>query len=68
MLLIIVVFGKLFLQCRKLNIWRRKPFYETYKDRPELSTLLREKKEYESLLRDFTFRVLCAQIQISDMH
>lgn len=35
-------FGKLFLQCRKLNIWRRKPFYETYKDRPELSTLLRE--------------------------
>lgn len=51
MLLIIVVFGKLFLQCRKLSIWRRKPFYETYKDRPELSTLLREKKEYESLLR-----------------
>ena len=42
MLLSIVVFGKLFLQCRKLNIWRRKPFYETYKDRPELSTLLRE--------------------------
>ena len=42
MLLIIVVFGKLFLQCRKLNIWRRKSFYETYKDRPELSTLLRE--------------------------
>lgn len=68
MLLIIVVFGKLFPQCRKLNIWRRKPFYETYKDRPELSTLLREKKEYESLLRDFIFRVLCAQIQISDMH
>lgn len=26
------------------------------------------KKEYESLLRDFIFRVLCAQIQISDMH
>ena len=24
------------------NIWRRKQFYETYKDRPELSTLLRE--------------------------
>lgn len=68
MLLIIVVFGKLFLQCRKLSIWRRKPFHETYKDRPELSTLLREKKEYESLLRDFIFRVLCAQIQISDMH
>ena len=24
------------------NIWRMKQFYETYKDRPELSTLLRE--------------------------
>lgn len=24
------------------NIWRMKQFYETYKDKPELSTLLRE--------------------------
>lgn len=24
------------------NIWRKKTFYETYKDRPEFSTLLRE--------------------------
>ena len=30
------------LQISSQNIWRMKQFYETYKDRPELSTLLRE--------------------------